>query len=139
MADSAPQLEHTLLNKLAAIEKQIGELTKLRDGLRALVMDVRRNSLSRRDVTRSNSFDRILIENKILETLRRAGRAVPSERLFKAAIEANFHLKESTFRSHLHRMKNRGLIQPMAPRGYWRLTDYGLPETAQSLNGKSNS
>jgi hypothetical protein len=98
-----------------------------------LLLKVRRENLSLRDVTRKNSFDRILIENRILEVVKAAKREVPTTRLFLAAREINPQIRNSTFRSYLHRMKAKGMINNSG-HGYWTVERRpGSPERVPSF------
>ena len=128
---SAPDVKHLLeeplLSQLAKIERQIAELEGEKLALQRLITTVRQRNLPVRDVTRKSSFGRILVENKILTVLRERGSAGASiDVLFKEAWSVSFDLKNSTFRSYLHRMKGRGLIER---RGYGR---WALPKSRET-------
>jgi DNA-binding transcriptional ArsR family regulator len=132
--DDHEAFESGLVRQLADIERKITELSGERDALKRLIVRVRRQNMLQRDVTRKNSLDRILIENRILEVLREAGdEAVYARELFAQARNIHYQLKETTFRSHLHRLKSKGLIMPHPFRGRWMLTG-----RAAELDAKSN-
>jgi DNA-binding response OmpR family regulator len=115
--------EAQLLAQLAEIEAKISELILEKETLQRLITRLRHSSVPTRDVTRKNSFDRILLENTILETLRGAqGRPVSAAELLKAAQSVKFDLKPNTFRSYIHRLYKSGAIQPYrAMAGYWMI------------------
>ena len=115
-------VETKLLEQINEIDQRVTELNAEKSALQRLFLKVRRENVAAHVVTRKNSVNRILIENKILETLDDAGGVVSSRKLFQSARDAIYELKESTFRSHLHRMKARGLIQRSHNlRGLWTL------------------
>ena len=114
-------LEDALVGELADLERQIGELQLQRAALQQVLLRVRRENASLRDVTRKNSLDRILIENRILEALKAAANPIPVRQLYVAARGVNPHLRSSTFRSHLHRLKQKGSIVSSRTRGHWMI------------------
>ena len=115
-------VEAKLFEQIKEIDHRLAELNAEKSALQRLLLKVRRENLAAHDVARKNSFNRILIENKILETLGDDGGAVSSRDLLRLARDVIYDLKESTFRSYLHRMKARGLIQPSrTSRGFWML------------------
>src|SRR5215211_4793710 len=110
MVQEKPELQDQLLLRLVDVERQINDLTAQRDALRQILQDVRREELARRDVTRKNSFARISVENRILELLKAAPRSLSAEKLYRESRSIHPKLRNSTFRSYLHRLKNKGLI-----------------------------
>jgi hypothetical protein len=104
-------LETHVLGQITSVEQEIAKLTAERDTLRDILLRVRRENSSLRDVTRKNSFDRILIENRVMNILRSASKPVKSQRLYWAALEISARLRGPTFRSYLHRLKSKGLIE----------------------------
>jgi Fe2+ or Zn2+ uptake regulation protein len=123
-------LETHLLAQITSVEQEITKLTAERDTLRDLLARARRENSTLRDVTRKNSFDRILIESRILNLLKAASKPVPTSRLWWAAQEINPRLRNTTFRSHLHRLKSKGLIAS-ENHGFW------LAAAAVKRDGKS--
>jgi hypothetical protein len=115
-------LEVHLLAQVSDVEQQIAKLQTQRDTLRDLLLKVRRENATLRDVTRKNSFDRILIENRVMNLLLAAAKTVPTQKLYWAALEINPRLRNNTFRSHLHRLKTKGLIESKA-HGEWSVTE----------------
>lgn len=115
-------VEAKLFKQIEEIDHRLAELHAEKSALQRLLLKVRRENVAAHDVARKNSFNRILIENKILETLGDVGGTVSSRNLLRLARGVIYDLKESTFRSYLHRMKARGLIQPSGTsRGFWML------------------
>lgn len=121
-------IEGPLLAQLADIERRIADLEGERAALQRLITKVRQQKLIMQDVTRKNSFDRILVENKILEILGQTEKYVSARSLYKEARLVNFNLKDTTFRSYMHRLKERGLVEASANiRGYWKLIRKPVP------------
>jgi hypothetical protein len=116
-------VERRLIAELTDLERKIGEMVRERESIQRILLRLRaQNAVIRRtDVTRKNSGERILIETSILETIQNAKKAVPTHRLYSTAQSIVYHLKENTFRSHLHRMKKRGLIKNKRP-GEWEMS-----------------
>ena len=125
-------LEGHLLGQISSIEQELAKLTAQRDTLRDLLLKVRRENVSLRDVTRKNSIDRVLIENRIMNILKVASKPVKSQRLWWAAQEISPRLRSTTFRSYLHRLKSKGLIQSEA-HGLWTATKPPRPDAKDSV------
>ena len=121
--ETANPLEAQILAELASIERRITNLTGEREALRRMLTRVRQQRFGNLAVTRRNSHARILIENEVLDALREANdHSLATHQLLRAATGVNPELKKTTFRSHLHRMKKRGLIRPRpGQRGVWTL------------------
>jgi hypothetical protein len=76
------------------------------------------------ETARRNSFRKAVIEQEILLTLRRLQVPVSNSDLLAAARTVRYNLMPATFRSHLHRLKAKGLIKSAeTKRGYWVLAD----------------
>ena len=120
----SPQLSEQLREQLVEAERRIADLIALRDGLFHMLLrvDKNRNRTSQQEV-RSSSHDRLLIEQRVIQTLTVAdGSALSTRKLFNEARAASPQLRYSTFRSHLSRLKGRGLIASKNnDRGYWLL------------------
>jgi hypothetical protein len=127
-------LETHLLAQITSIEREMAKLATERDTLRDLLLKARRENSTLRDVTRKNSFDRILIESRILNLLKAASKPVPTSRLWWAAQEINPRLRNTTFRSYLHRLKSKELILSET-HGFWLATD--LAKTDPKASGAS--
>ena len=113
-------LESKLVAQLTDIDTKIAELSLEKLALQRILKKTREQRIVSKDVTRKNSFSRIIIEQKIIETLQSSGRNCTSSYLLMHARSINFNLKPTTFRSYLHRLKARGVIEP-TERGEWRL------------------
>jgi hypothetical protein len=115
------QLETTLLEEIADLSAQIRNLMIQRDAAEQILLRARQQSelVKRTDVTRKNSVGRILVEGSISQSLLQANGAVSAWSLYKDASLMVPRLKENTFRSHLFRMKKRGIIES-AGTGHWR-------------------
>ena len=111
--------ERRLQHEIEAIELKLKELTAERDALRRQLIKARWENHHLRDVSRKNSASRVLVEQRVLAALEQATKPMTSSQLFSVARLANFELKENTFRTHLHRMKSKGLIENVS-RGRWR-------------------
>lgn len=120
--DQVTDYERRLMRAIEDLKARIKELQEEQDALQRQLLRARWERHSLRDVSRKNSGDRVMVEEKVLDALRRATRPVTSSKLFTAAQFANFELKENTFRTYLHRMKKRGLIENVG-RGKWKLSD----------------
>jgi hypothetical protein len=134
--DDRRVLENHLVAQLTDVEAELAKLEAQRNTLRQLLLKVRRENVSLRDVTRKNSFDRILIENRILETLKAASKDVPTSKLYWAAQIINPQLRNSTFRSYLHRLKTKGLIAPGTDHGHW-VARQGSPSQSSASVAKT--
>src|SRR5947209_8511156 len=111
-------LENHLLAQITSIEQEMSKLATERDTLRDILLKVRRENSTLHDVTKKNSFDRILIESRIMNLLKAASKPVPTSRLWWAAQEINPRLRNTTFRSYLHRLKSKQLIESET-HGFW--------------------
>jgi len=130
--DERRSLEVQVIGQLSELEREIADLSAQRDALQKFLTKVRRENLQLRDVTRKNSFDRILIETRILETLKAARKDVPAKRLFWEARGINPKLGNATFRSYMHRLKRKGLIVSSPNHGFWIHADHAAAATQPS-------
>ena len=117
--DKLPNLEESIAQKISEIDNKIKELNVERRALERLLLDARREHAEKTEAVRRNSGKRILVENSILKALRRSQTPVSNRDLYLNARTAVFDLKESTFRSHIKRMKDAGKIVPSGRR--WTL------------------
>jgi hypothetical protein len=130
MAVSAEEasLERQVLGQLADIGRRIIELEAERSALQRVLARVRMQNTAAQDVTRRNSFERIMIESTILAKLRKSEGDVRASDLYQEVrFIKNRGLKGTTFRSHLHRMKQKGQIEPSDKIGFWRLVRESPP------------
>ena len=114
-------LENELSKRLADIEKQISDLEAERKVVQRLMLKVRSENVGTKDVTRRNSLQRILIERRIIETITNAHAPVSSHVIYNAVKDEVGDVRDNTFRSHLHRLKIKGVIEPQYKGGPWRL------------------
>lgn len=120
-------LEQQLLAEIAAKDREIAFLTSERAALERVLFSARKRALGNEEVTRSNSVGRVMAENAILKKLDDNGKGMVDVQVLEAAARGAVPgLGQSTFRSHLHRLKERGLIE--APRrGKWRRAQQQSP------------
>ena len=111
--------EQRLTREIEEIELKLKELTAERDALRRQLIKARWETHQLRDVNRKNSASRVLVEQRVVSSLDQSSKPMTSGQLFSVARLANFELKENTFRTHLHRMKEKGMIENVS-RGKWR-------------------
>lgn len=116
MNSTLPYLEESIGNKIAEIDKKISDLQIERRALERLLLDARRENAEKTEAVRRNSGKRILVENSILKTLRRSNSPVSNRDLYSNARLVVFDLKDTTFRSHIKRMKDAGKIVPKGSR-----------------------
>ena len=112
--------EESLIRALEAIELQMKELEAERSALRRQLAKARMENNNLRDVNRRNSASRVMIERRVLEALTDSVKPLSTRKLYSFGQLANFDLKEGTFRTCLHRMKIKGLIESAAW-GFWQL------------------
>ena len=103
--------EERILNEIAQLEREIKTLEIEKGALQKQLAKARADRTGIKDITRKNSVNRVLAENSVLKALKEAKKPVPTKRLYTIAKETNFQLKETTFRSYLHRMGEKGMIR----------------------------
>lgn len=113
--------ERRLMQAIEEVDARIKELQDEKTALLRQLRVARWESDSLKDVNRKNSGVRVMVERRVLDALRAAKKPVTSDALYKEALKANFELKDGTFRTHLHRMKAKGLLQS-AGWGLWRIS-----------------
>jgi len=116
--DDSKVYERRLIHELEVIEAKIVELRQEQEALKRQLMKARWETHTLKDVSRRNSANRVLIEERILDALKETDKALSNDSLFKVAKLANSELKPNTFRTYLFRMKERGLISSHK-RGKW--------------------
>jgi hypothetical protein len=125
MSDPADEteLERQILTELARIERNIVSLRAESDALQRTLSRVRQQRLGSLTTSRRNSHARILAESEIVAALKNADqKTLTTGQLLKLEAAINPGLNATTFRSHLHRMKKKGLIVPKSgQRGVWTL------------------
>lgn len=128
MADEAKKsrLEVRILNEIEEINVKIQGLEDERKSLLRLLASARSKDKVARSVKRKNSLDRAAVEACVHEALSE-GRPLKASELRKRVSSVVFSMNENTFRSYLHRMKEKGLItQYKGIRGVWTLPNTGL-------------
>jgi hypothetical protein len=122
--DEDKLFERKILEQLGATSRRLRELEAEQASLQRLLVQIRNKAIKARDVTRKNSVTRVLIEERILETLRRSERGVSTAVLGKEVSYFFPKLKGATFRSYLHRLSTRGLIEPaLGSVAAWQLSN----------------
>lgn len=120
--DDPSSLERRILKEIGELNAKMAELAQEKLTLERLLLRARRENLAARRVTRKNSVGRALVEQAIIDTLAASPKPVRGSDLYEAVRKADFTLKEVTFRSHVHRMKERGIIEnPKNQPGWWAL------------------
>jgi hypothetical protein len=116
------QLERTVLLEIEALTTRIRELSHQKYSLEQILIRARQQSefVTRTDVTRKNSINRALVEGSVLQALAAAKKPIRVKNLFANAQGVTPSLRENTFRSHLFRMKKRGLVTSPTS-GMWQL------------------
>jgi hypothetical protein len=110
MSDAFPHLEESIAKRMADIDNKIKDLSGEKAALERLLLNARRENVQNKEAVRRNSTSRILVENSILKTLRRSTSAASNKDLYFNAKATVYNLKDSTFRSHIKRMKDAGKI-----------------------------
>ena len=116
MNTTSPQLEASISKKISDIDNKIRELESEKTVLERLLLQVRRENVGKVEAVRRNSTGRILVENSIMRMLERSVAPVSNRDLFVNAKTVVFDLKDTTFRSHIKRMKDAGKIVPKGSR-----------------------
>ena len=111
--------EARLHQDLRELEQEIVRLQQAKAVIQRLLSEARTRDGFKTPTKRRNSVDRVMIETAIRRAL--YGRSsVKTRDIYKEVQEVSSDLKHSTFRSHLHRMKEKGLIMQHG-RGAWKL------------------
>ena len=119
------RLEAQILREIEEITHKIQSLEDELKSLRRLLATARSKDKVARSVKRKNSLDRAVVEASIHEALSE-GRPLKSSELQKRVASVVFSMNENTFRSYLHRMKEKGLIENYNERrGVWSLPNSG--------------
>jgi putative NADH-flavin reductase len=120
--DVAAEVEKKILQEIAERRRQIAAIEHEIDTYQRMLMKSRQQQvlIKQTDVTRKNSINRILVENAVVNTLKSSGRPRKTSSLYRDAVLIVGSLKEGTFRTILHRMKNRGIITSVSD-GKWQI------------------
>ena len=111
--------EDKLQRDIREIEREIIILKESKGVLQRLLLEARGRGRSSPVVKRRNSTDRVMIETAVRRALYKKA-SVKSRDIYDEVLKVSHDLKHSTFRSHLHRMKEKGLILQHG-RGAWKL------------------
>jgi len=114
-------VEDQLVAQLTEIEAKIVELEAERRAVQRMIVTARRQGADAEPALRKNSAQRVIIETKILDFLRRFRKPATSALILNAVKQDHRSLNAATFRSYLHRMHQRGLISRSDEKGRWRL------------------
>jgi hypothetical protein len=119
-------LAEQTLAEIAEIEQRIASLVELRDGLKRVFANVSGGASDAG--VHPNRSRSAATEHVIIEMLERAnGQPLKTRELFESARAVSAHLKYVTFRSYLHRLKQRGVISSVnAEYGSWKLAEHTL-------------
>lgn len=112
--------ETRLMRSIEELDGRIKELVEEKAALQRQLVKARWENSALKDVNRTNSATRVMVESRILDALKAANKPLSSKALYREGLKANFELKENTFRTHLHRMKEKGLLES-AGWGMWKL------------------
>ena len=125
MAERTParSLPERLKAEIRGIDLKIANLEAERHALIRVLERTQTELFSAAEGSRSRNFGKIVVEQEILQTLRRWETPVSSADLLAAARSVRYNLKPVTFRTHLHRLKAKGLITKSEAkgRGYWSI------------------
>lgn len=114
--------EDRLVREIEALQAQITQLEAEKSALQRQLQKARREEAVRASDGRKNSGDRILVEAKVQQALESAKGPLSIRELYLKASFTVGTIKEPTFRSYVHRMKERGIIkQSRGRRGYYEL------------------
>ncbi|MBP2495317.1 hypothetical protein ABID82_002351 [Methylobacterium sp. PvP062] len=72
---------------------------------------------------RKNSVARLSFQSIVRQTIEKSGSPLKSAEIFKALIDVDPGLKPATFRSHLKRMVDAGVLTRKGPRGFYDVVD----------------
>jgi len=103
--------ERRILRELEEIEYKLKELNEDREALKRQLIKARSENDSLKDVSRKNSANRIIIEDSIVEYLKNNNKPISSKKLYELSKNKILDLKYNSFRTILHRMKEKGIIK----------------------------
>ena len=125
----AADVENKILQEIAARKRQIADIQSEIDIYERMLRKSREQQvlIKQTDVTRKNSINRILVEHAVVNSLKSSGRPRNTRSLYRDAALIVGTLKEGTFRTILHRMKNRELITSVGD-GKWQIGAISLKQ-----------
>lgn len=127
VSEATNSYEKRLIREIEALEMRISEFREEQLALKRQLLKARQEARALQDVSRKNSANRVMVEERILAALQASEKSVSNNKLFEAARIANFELKPNTFRTYLLRLKEKGLIEN-PQRGRWRLVKKDAPK-----------
>ena len=110
-ATTSTSYERGLMNELAELDARIVRLKQQRETVVGMLAKARARRSVGDTVDRKNSVSRLLVETLVLEALGASEGAMRSAELLMHVQRAMPGLKNTTFRSHIHRMRLQGLIK----------------------------
>jgi hypothetical protein len=113
-------LEERLISEIARKEREIALLQQERDALNRLLLQAKKSEVAGREAVRSSSVKRVMAEDAIIRRLRANAPSDISIEHLELVVRAIGINSPATLRSHLHRLKERGIIESVT-RGRWRL------------------
>lgn len=113
--------EERLTKEVAQIEQRINALQAERDALLRQLAKAEAERSGLQHTTRKNSLNRVIVENTVIKSLQNRKSPMRTMDLYIIARKINFDLKESTFRTYINRMKNKGIIKSSGSPGSWVL------------------
>lgn len=113
--------EERLAKDLAEVERRIAMLEAERSVLRRQIAMARVEQAGTLLTPRKNSLNRVLAEAAVIRFLKKKKTPQHTRSLYLEAKLTNIYLLESTFRTYLHRMKNKGIIKNVRS-GVWILS-----------------
>jgi|GEM_PF-3291656 len=137
MVDDISVYERRLEKEIALLDKQIAELTKEKEALQRQLRKERITNSPFKDVNRKNSISRIMVENRIIEILAYLQKPMSVRKLYEETKHVNFELKENTFRTYLHRLKEKDIIERGKNTGEWKIKNPVIKNPV-SLNSADN-
>lgn len=117
---SGTAYEQRLQLEIERINQKVKDLVDERLALERQLILARQESSGLSDVSRKNSVNRVMIERRLISALRSKEIMTNKELLAQAQLVA-FDLNPNTFRTQLHRLKAKGLIETASTPGNWRL------------------
>ena len=122
--------ERRLQRALEDVEAKLKELELEKQALQRQLRKARQENSGLADVNRKNSIRRVMIENRVTDELKLSKKPIHTDALYRLALVVDFQMKESTFRTYLHRMKNKGMIANAGRGGLWQIA---LPPNTEEI------
>lgn len=110
--------ENVLMERITVINNEIRILESEKAVLQKHIHSVRKNNVDLRDVKRTNSVERAIVEKVIHKIISDANMPIKTRSIEINLTAAYLGVKPATFRSHLKRMENKGIIKSHK-HGFW--------------------